>query len=201
MLSEARKYNLQLVLAHQFTSQLSSKVADAIFGNVDSMVFFRVGVDDATYLHKAVSSVFTAEDLQNLATGEAVMRAWRAEHTFNLKTYPPPAKPATNFASALIAHSRQHYSIPIKEAEERLRVQYQKKAEAKAQATSAPPKALGHAISTWPSAGIKKLLNDDLSRMHDPKFRSDPRVAREQFERALSRLQVRGTQPPQPGHP
>lgn len=52
MLSECRKYGLQLVLAHQFTAQLHNEVLAAVLGNVDTMMIFRVGVDDAEKLHK-----------------------------------------------------------------------------------------------------------------------------------------------------
>src|SRR5262249_54151859 len=69
ILSEARKYNLGLVLAHQFTSQLPPKLADAIIANAYSKIIFRVGVDDARYLEKALAG-YTAQDLQNLAIGQ-----------------------------------------------------------------------------------------------------------------------------------
>ena len=56
ILSEARKYRLNLTVAHQYTAQLvtdkSSSVRDAIFGNVGTMIVFRVGADDAEFLEK-----------------------------------------------------------------------------------------------------------------------------------------------------
>ena len=112
MLSEARKYNLQLVLANQFTAQLSGKVSDAIFGNVFSMVAFRLGVDDARFMDKALPG-FTAEDLQNLDIGKAIMRCGKAEDCFSVTTTKPPTKPETHFVEAIIEHSRQTYGIPI----------------------------------------------------------------------------------------
>ena len=115
ILSEARKYNLQLVLAHQFTSQIAASVLDAIIGNVHTKVVFRVGVDDATYLQKSFMG-FDAEALQNFDIGEAAVNCGRAEDSFNLQTYPPPQKPADNQVEAILAHSRAHYTIPLAEA-------------------------------------------------------------------------------------
>ena len=114
MLSEARKYELQLVLANQFTAQLSKSVADAIFGNVFTMITFQLGPDDARYMQKALPD-FTPEDLQNLGVGQAVMRCGKAQDSFSLSTFPPLSKPETDFTQAIIDHSRATYGIPIQE--------------------------------------------------------------------------------------
>ena len=70
ILSEARKYRLNLTVAHQYTAQLEnkdgSKVRDAVFGNVGTMIIFRVGADDADFLEKEFEPEFTAQDLVNL---------------------------------------------------------------------------------------------------------------------------------------
>ncbi len=70
ILSEARKYRLNLILAHQYIGQLvsdnSTKVRDAIFGNVGTMVLFRVGAADAEFLENEFSPEFTIEDIVNL---------------------------------------------------------------------------------------------------------------------------------------
>jgi type IV secretory pathway TraG/TraD family ATPase VirD4 len=64
MLSEARKYRLGLILAHQHLSQTDNDVQDAIFGNVGNLVAFRVGPKDAPFLQR-VMPCFSAHDLQN----------------------------------------------------------------------------------------------------------------------------------------
>lgn len=64
MLSEARKYGLGLILAHQHLSQIDKEVSDAIFGNVGNLVAFRVGAKDAPLLQRLLPP-FTAHDLQN----------------------------------------------------------------------------------------------------------------------------------------
>ena len=66
ILSEARKYRLNLTMAHQFIAQLEDKIRDAVFGNVGSEVVFRVGVQDAEFLVKQFEPVFDENDLINI---------------------------------------------------------------------------------------------------------------------------------------
>jgi len=66
ILSEARKYRLNLIMGHQYIEQLSEKVKFAVFGNVGTLVVFRVGATDAEELVKEFTPVFTEEDLVNL---------------------------------------------------------------------------------------------------------------------------------------
>jgi type IV secretory pathway TraG/TraD family ATPase VirD4 len=66
ILSEARKYRLALILAHQFIGQLSEDISKAVFGNVGSMASYRVGPEDAEFLQKQFEPVFTAQDLINV---------------------------------------------------------------------------------------------------------------------------------------
>lgn len=74
ILSEARKYRLNLIVANQFIGQLPEKIKDAIFGNVGSMSIFRVGTDDAQYLEKYFEPTFTQTDLMNNKVGRAYMK-------------------------------------------------------------------------------------------------------------------------------
>ena len=67
ILSEARKYRLNLILAHQFIAQLDEKVRDAVFGNIGTLVTFRVGAMDTEILEKEFEPVFYGTDLVNLA--------------------------------------------------------------------------------------------------------------------------------------
>jgi len=66
ILSEARKYHLNLIVAHQFIKQLKENVRDAVFGNVGSIVSFRVGPDDAEFLKNKFEPVFSPQDLINI---------------------------------------------------------------------------------------------------------------------------------------
>ena len=74
ILSEARKYRLNLIIAHQFIAQLTEKIRDAVFGNVGSTVAFRVGPPDAEFLSKIFSPIFSIEDMTNLDNFNAYVR-------------------------------------------------------------------------------------------------------------------------------
>ncbi len=66
ILSEARKYRLGLILAHQFIGQLSDDISKAVFGNVGSIAAYRVGPEDAEFLQKQFEPIFTSQDLINV---------------------------------------------------------------------------------------------------------------------------------------
>ena len=74
ILSEARKYRLNLVIAHQFIAQLEEKIKDAVFGNVGSMIVFRVGAKDAEELVKQFAPVFNENDLINIDNFDAYVK-------------------------------------------------------------------------------------------------------------------------------
>jgi len=79
ILSEARKYRLGLVMAHQYIKQLEgadgkSKVKDAVFGNVGTMVSYKIGAQDAEYMAKEMAPVFSEQDLINIDKFKAVMK-------------------------------------------------------------------------------------------------------------------------------
>ena len=74
ILSEARKYRLNLTVANQFIGQLDEPIKNAVFGNVGTSIMFRVGADDAEFLEKQVAPSFTKNDLLNLAVGQAYIR-------------------------------------------------------------------------------------------------------------------------------
>ena len=66
ILSEARKYRLDLIIAHQFIKQLKDSIKDAVFGNVGSLVTFRIGPDDAEFMKNKFEPVFSPQDLMNI---------------------------------------------------------------------------------------------------------------------------------------
>lgn len=66
ILSEARKYRLNLIVANQYISQIDEEVKNAVFGNVGTMVSFRVGVTDASYLQHEFAPIFNETDLTNI---------------------------------------------------------------------------------------------------------------------------------------
>lgn len=89
ILSEARKYRLNLVIAHQFIAQLQEKIRDSVFGNVGSMVVFRIGADDAQYLAKQFDPVFSERDLiaiDNLNAYVKLLVRGQTTKPFNIRT-------------------------------------------------------------------------------------------------------------------
>ncbi|MFA5000304.1 MAG: type IV secretory system conjugative DNA transfer family protein [Patescibacteria group bacterium] len=96
ILSEARKYALNLVIAHQYIGQLSknnnTEIKDAVFGNVGTMVSFKIGSEDAEFLVKEFAPVFNEYDLINIDKGTAYIKLLvdnTATRAFSLKTIWP----------------------------------------------------------------------------------------------------------------
>jgi len=92
ILSEARKYGLNLTIAHQFIAQLTEKIRDAVFGNVGSIISFRVGPQDAEFLVKQFAPVFSENDLVNIDNFNAyakILINGQTSKPFNIKTLSP----------------------------------------------------------------------------------------------------------------
>jgi len=92
ILSEARKYKLCLTISHQFIGQLTDEIRDSVFGNVGTVISFRVGVEDAEFLAKQFAPVFNSQDLNRLENYNIYARLLingQVTLPFNIKTYPP----------------------------------------------------------------------------------------------------------------
>lgn len=119
ILSEARKYRLNLTLAHQFMGQLSSSMKKTIFGNVGSLISFRVGAEDAEILAGEYDPVFLAKDIINLGVRDFYCKmSINGEITkaFSGRTLDMQF-PKDNFKKDCIDYSRQKYCMPIVEAQ------------------------------------------------------------------------------------
>lgn len=111
ILSEARKYKLVLILAHQFIAQLKEEISKAVFGNVGSLTVFRVGPEDAEFLEKQFAPVFTANDIVNVDNYQCFARLLMNNELtkpFNMKTF-PPTHGDQEVANALKELSRLRY--------------------------------------------------------------------------------------------
>lgn len=125
ILSEARKYRLNLTVAHQYTAQLEnkdgSKVRDAVFGNVGTMIIFRVGADDADFLEKEFEPEFTAQDLVNLPNYNIYLKLMIdgvTSRPFSATTLPPmKIDVSKGVKDNIIASSRKLYTRPRAEVE------------------------------------------------------------------------------------
>ena len=111
ILSEAWKYRLSLVIAHQFIAQLKEEISKAVFGNVGSICSFRIGAEDAEFVQKQFEPVFDANDLMNVDNHNAFVKLLIASQVatpFNLKTY-PPTKGDAKIAEAVKELSKLKY--------------------------------------------------------------------------------------------
>ena len=120
ILSEARKYRLCLCLAHQYIAQLVTKdseaVRDAVFGNVGTMIIFRVGAADADFLEKEFEPEFMVQDMVSLPNYHIYLKLMVdgiTSRPFSAKTLPPFKIPVTsNVAETIIESSRKLYARP-----------------------------------------------------------------------------------------
>ncbi len=123
ILSEARKYRLALILAHQYIAQMDETVRDAVFGNVGTLISFRVGAEDAEYLEKEFVPEFTAQDIVNLAKYNIYLKLMIdgvAGRPFSAETLAPfPGSKLSN-KEKIINVSRERYGTPRQEVEERI---------------------------------------------------------------------------------
>lgn len=122
ILSEARKYRLSLTLANQYVAQLyemaptgiSTKVRDAVFGNIGTLICFRVGAEDAEFLEKEFLPDLTAGDLVNLAKYNIYIKLMVegiAGRPFSAETLPPFEVPSESHKDKIVRVSQERYGI------------------------------------------------------------------------------------------
>ena len=131
ILSEARKYRLCLILANQYLGQLeemtpagrSTKVSDAVFGNVGTIICFRVGAEDAEFLEKEFIPEFTIDDLVNLGKYNIYLKLMingLAGRPFSAETLPPIPVPENSCREKIIKVSRERYGVVRKIIEDKI---------------------------------------------------------------------------------
>jgi hypothetical protein len=126
ILSEARKYKLNLTIAHQYIEQMEEEVRAAVFGNVGTMVAFRVGSYDAEVLEKEFSPRFTAEDIVNLGMYQVYLRLMidgMGSQPFSATNLPPIAPPAISYVGQIMESSRAQFAQPRAGVEEQIKTQ------------------------------------------------------------------------------
>ena len=113
ILSEARKYHLNLTIAHQYITQMEEEVRDAVFGNVGTIVSFRVGPFDAEVLETIFTPQFLATDIVNLSFAQVyltLMIDGIGSQPFSATTLPPIAPPLISYKEVAIAASRKKFT-------------------------------------------------------------------------------------------
>lgn len=115
ILSEARKYRLNLVVANQFTTQLTDEIRDAVFGNIGTVISYRVGTNDAEFLAKQFAPVFDIDDLQRIPNFNAIVRMLIGgipTQPFSMAAMPKLGKPNKKLMEALKQLSAAKYGRP-----------------------------------------------------------------------------------------
>lgn len=115
ILSEARKYRLNLTIANQFLGQLDNKIRTTVFGNVGSLISFRVGGEDSKHLAREFNPRFLERDLINLGVRDFVVKmsiGGEIQEAFSARTLDMNT-PETNFEKECIDYSRSNYARPL----------------------------------------------------------------------------------------
>ncbi|MFN8392432.1 MAG: type IV secretory system conjugative DNA transfer family protein [Bdellovibrionota bacterium] len=117
ILSEARKYRLNLTIANQFLGQLDAKIRKTVFGNVGSLISFRVGGEDAGIVSAEFNPRFSERDIINLGVRDFCVKMsidGEIKEAFSGRTLPIQV-PEQHFSDECVAFSRSHYSRPLEE--------------------------------------------------------------------------------------
>ena len=128
ILSEARKYHLTLTVANQYLEQLDEKgegggraaVRAAIFGNVGTIIIFRVGAEDAEFLEKEFEPEFMGQDMVNLSKYTIYIKMMidgLTSRPFSAQTLPPNPRPAQSFKDVIVTNTRSLYAVPKEKVE------------------------------------------------------------------------------------
>lgn len=125
ILSEARKYRLSLILSHQYIAQLGTgietKVRDAVFGNVGTIVTFRIGAEDGEFMEKEFAPHFLIQDFINLTKYNIYVKLMIdgiAGRPFSAQTLPPPAPTESPHVREVVEASRRKFSTPQEQVEQ-----------------------------------------------------------------------------------
>lgn len=131
ILSEARKYKLSLFLTHQYIDQLHEKIRSAIFGNVGTIISFRIGAEDAEHLAKEFHPIFDEEDFVNLPRYSMYLKLMidgATSRPFSADSLPPKL-PTQSLKEKAITLSQKNYGKERKLVEQDIFKRYQRQEE------------------------------------------------------------------------
>lgn len=213
ILSEARKYKLNLTIAHQYIEQMEEEVRAAVFGNVGTMVAFRVGSFDAEVLEKEFSPRFTAEDIVNLGMYQIYLRLMidgMGSQPFSATNLPPIAPPAISYVSQIMESSRAQFAQPRSGVEDQIKVQMAAtvaapKPERKQESQPAPqaprvpqePRAPQQQSSVGPMSGVRPPASFVPHAPLQPQARPQPQPTVRPASSSQPQAQARPQQPSQ----
>jgi hypothetical protein len=186
IMSEARKYHLNLIVANQFTTQLSEEIRDAVFGNMGTIVAFRVGDKDVESLTKYFQPSFEAEDLLRVPNYNAIVRTLVGgvpTQAFSMAALPPLGHPNQQLSVALRQLSSAKYGRPKEKVEKEIFTRLKSREEpAKVSGVAGannPKVSSGGGLNTprTPSSNQAKpgsFLDDWLAKRKNPQPSSKP---------------------------
>lgn len=147
IMSEARKYRLNLIVANQFTTQLTEEIRDAVFGNMGTIVAFRIGQPDVEALSRYFQPTFDGNDLVRVPNYNAIIRTLVGgvpTHPFSMATLPPLGSPNYKLAEALKQLSAAKYGRPKDQVEADIFARLETKAPAMAPLAANNPFSAPH---------------------------------------------------------
>ena len=144
ILSEARKYHLNLIVANQFMTQLTDKIREALLGNVGTIICGRIGVTDADLMVKAFTPTFTAEDLTktpNHAAVAKIMMFGMPSAPFTMSLPAPMGQPNDKLLETLKLYSAAKYAKTRSEVEKEIEARWSMSKDALASAPVEAPRS------------------------------------------------------------
>lgn len=177
IMSEARKYHLNLIVANQFTTQLSEEIRDAVFGNMGTIVAFRVGQNDVDSLTKYFQPLFDGEDLLRVPNYNAVVRTLIGgvpTQPFSMTGLPPLGTARQGLGDALKQLSAAKFGRPKSVVEAEIFERLATKDEGKPTAPMSPPRAGQMPSQAAPAPAPKQpasFLDDWLNKKQTNSFK------------------------------
>jgi hypothetical protein len=177
ILSEARKYKLNLTIAHQYIEQMEEEVRDAVFGNVGTTIAFRVGPLDAELLETIFTPKFLAADIVNLGLRQiylTLMIDGMGSQPFSATTLPPIEVPRISYKDMVIAASREQFGHYRTEVEEK--IVHSMEPEKPPERTSRPPETKSSTSPRKPEQGFTRTSEsrEVAPKEHISRERSTP---------------------------
>ncbi len=177
IMSEARKYHLNLIVANQFTTQLSEEIRDAVFGNMGTIVAFRIGQNDVDSLTKYFQPLFDGDDLLRVPNYNAVVRTLIGgvpTQPFSMTGLPPLGTPNKGLGDALKQLSAAKYGRPKSVVESEIFERLATKDDNPAAGPTQPPRAGSMPSAAAPPAPKQpaNFLDDWLNKKQTNSFKA-----------------------------
>ncbi len=163
IMSEARKYGLNLIVANQFTTQLSEEIREAVFGNMGTIISFRIGQNDVDGLSKYFQPIFDGDDLLRIPNYNTIVRSMVhgvPTQPFSMATLPPLGNPNPKLGEAMKQLSYAKFARPKAVIDAEITERMKTQTPARPPASSTP---FGKP-SGAPKPGASSFLDDWLAK-------------------------------------